>query len=390
MPAFTGQLNSNEIFAAIYNMIISQEVFADNIKGTHSELVDAARVDGSLYGDQKLFYGTDVLKSRDWLNDAEASNLLAINRPAAPRVQAIVLDVFRQIDITVDYYLSKRAWGTEGAFSQFTSVILGWLRETKRVYDSTTYNAYIGTADSQAAKGKVEVDLTTALNGLSGLEKSKAEALYVAQSLADLFVELKDISRDFNDYAFLRSYADGDLKVVWSAKWVNKIRKVDLPTIFHKDGLMEFEHVLPARYFGTVITSSNASDFEYNASTNPSGPLTISNGTATVSTASGRNLVRTLVEADFTVGATTTHLFAGDALPNGATFTVASVSGLYVEDPNIICRVEHNRSVPFMSAFETGTSFFNPRSLTENHYLTWGHNTIEYLKNYPFIKVVAK
>ena len=63
MPAFTGQLKSNEIFSALYNMIISQQVFADNIKGTVSTLVDAAKVDGSLYGDTKLYYATDALKS---------------------------------------------------------------------------------------------------------------------------------------------------------------------------------------------------------------------------------------------------------------------------------------------------------------------------------------
>ena len=34
MPKFTGKLKSNAIFAALYNMIISQQVFADNIKGT--------------------------------------------------------------------------------------------------------------------------------------------------------------------------------------------------------------------------------------------------------------------------------------------------------------------------------------------------------------------
>lgn len=33
------------------------------------------------------------------------------------------------------------------------------------------------------------------------------------------------------------------------------------------------------------------------------------------------------------------------------------------------------------------TSFFNAKSLTENHYLTFGHNTLEYLKNYPMITV---
>ena len=64
MPAaFLGQLNSNEITGAIFNMIISQEVYADNLKGTKSELVDHFKVDGSLYGDTKLYYSSDVLKS---------------------------------------------------------------------------------------------------------------------------------------------------------------------------------------------------------------------------------------------------------------------------------------------------------------------------------------
>ena len=63
MGNFTGRLNSNEIFGALYNMIIGQEVFADNIKG--SDLVDQARVDGSLYGDTKLYYSTDALTSAE-------------------------------------------------------------------------------------------------------------------------------------------------------------------------------------------------------------------------------------------------------------------------------------------------------------------------------------
>ena len=109
---FNGQLNSNEIFGSIYNMIISQQVFADNIKGMYGELVGKVKTDGSMYGDTKLFYATDALKSRPWLNDAEAANLLAVNRPKDPECQAITLDQFRQIDITVDNYLSKRAWGT--------------------------------------------------------------------------------------------------------------------------------------------------------------------------------------------------------------------------------------------------------------------------------------
>ena len=99
--AFT--LNPNEIFATIANMIISQEVFADNL-GKHQALVDKARVDGGLFGDKKLYYATDVLKSHVWGADNEASNLLSLDRPADPSVQDITLDKFRQIRLTVDNY----------------------------------------------------------------------------------------------------------------------------------------------------------------------------------------------------------------------------------------------------------------------------------------------
>lgn len=60
---YAGKLSPNEIMASVFNMVISQEVYADNIKGTKSSLVDAARVDGSLFGDTKLYYSSDVLRS---------------------------------------------------------------------------------------------------------------------------------------------------------------------------------------------------------------------------------------------------------------------------------------------------------------------------------------
>ena len=97
MATFTGQLRANEIFGALFNMIISQQVFADNIKDNDNlVLVDRARNDGSMYGDTKLYYSTDILKSHAWGADAEATNLLKLARPKAPKVQAIHIDIFRQ------------------------------------------------------------------------------------------------------------------------------------------------------------------------------------------------------------------------------------------------------------------------------------------------------
>ena len=390
--AFT--LNSNEIFSSIANMIISQEVFADNL-GKHQTLVDKARVDGGLYGDKKLYYATDVLKSHAWGADSEASNLLSLDRPGDPKVQDITLDVFRQIRLTVDDYLSKRAWADEGAFSAFNSVMLGWMRETKRVYDGTLYNCFIGATSTSTGKQIVSVDLGTGsghpLYQLTGVEKEQMEAMLIAQALADLFVAMGDYSRDYNDNQFLRSYADEAIKVIWNAKYVNKIRKIDLPTIFHKDGLVDKfeEEVLPARYFGTVITSSNISS--YSAGTPAAGhPIDSDDGAYTPGVNHANGLIRSMVEKDVTVSATAYHVFPGDEIPAGATIVASTGDFLpgevYIEQDDVICKVL-TKLPPYMSAFEVGTSFFNPRSLTENHYLTFGHNTLEYLKNYPFITV---
>ena len=393
MASFSGQLRSNEIFSALYNMIISQEVFADNL-GKHQSLVDKARVDGSLYGDTKLYYATDVLKSAPWGNDAEASNLLALHRPAAPSTQAIHLDIFRQISLTVDNYLSKRAFSTEGAFSSFTSVMLGWMRETKRVYDGTLYNVFIGTSESSIGKQTRSVGVAAArANASSELEADKLEAFAIAQSLADLIVEMGDYSRDFNDYGYLRSYGEEAIKVIWNSSFVNKIRKVDLPTIFHKDGLVEKfeEEVLPSRYFGTVITSSNISSFS--DSTPAAGkPIDSDDGSYVPGSNHANGCIRSMVEKDVTVSAVAYHVFPGDEIPAGATIVASTGDFLpgevYIETSDVICKVLV-KLPPYMSAFEVGTSFFNAKSLTENHYLTFGHNTLEYLSGYPFITVKA-
>lgn len=371
MPAFNGQLRSNEIYAALFNMIISQQVFADNIYDTKASLVDAARVDGGLYGDTKLYYSTDVLKTHPWGNDAEAANLLSLDRPDAPEVQAIILDQFRQIRLTLDNYLSKRAWSTEGAFSEFNSVMLGWIRDTKRVYDSTLYNTYIGTAESSV--GRQEIEITVGAEPASTATNPDIEAYNrltaqtIAMEMSNLMVDLEDVTRDFNDYGHLRSYNSDDLIAVWNSAVMNKINKLDVPMIYN--GLQidkKGEYTLPARYFGTVNTAAG--------------------------TAPATNLaIRSLVEADYTTGTApnqvVTHVFPGDLLPGGAAYAANTT---YTEDHTIAFKIMHKRSVPYMSAFEVGTSFFNPRSLTENHYLTWGYNTLEYLKNYPFITVRVK
>ena len=379
MPAFTGTLNQNEIFAAIYNMIVSQQVFADNIYDTKSTLADMSRVDGSLYGDTKLYYSTDVLKSFEWTDDAEAQNLLKLHRPQAPECQAITINQFRMIPLTVDNYLTKRAFATEGAFSAFNSQMLGWMRDTKKVYDATMFNSFVGTHqagledDGKGAAQNVQITLPTEPEGVDDYNTeayNRLVAQTIAASMADLLVELEDVSRDFNDYGNLRSYNSNDLVFVWNSEWVNKIKKLDVPMIFNKEGLIDkfAQHTLPARYFGNINTSGG--------------------------TTSGTNItIRSLVEKDYNTVEPdkpgydeAKHIFPGDLLPGN---TAYSANETYSEDNSIVFKVYHKNSIPFMTAFETGTEFFNPRSLTSTHYLIWGYNDLESLKNYPFITAKA-
>ena len=347
-------LNTNLVYAALYNMVISQECFGGNIKGTYSQLVDRARIDVGLYGDQKWFYSTDALASYKFNVDTEDQlNVLKTHRPKAPEVQNIVIDQFFQIALTLDEYLSKQAWGTEGAFSQFNSVMMGWIADTKRIIDSTTYNTFIGTNETDIGKQQRTINLVPDQN----------DALTIALDLANLLTEIKDVSRDYNDYGFIRSYDESDLIVVFNAQYWNSLKKVDMPVVFHNEGLLdEFEKVnLPARYFGTVVGNAHTQ------MTIPSDAL---------------QTYRTLVERDITRSGETIHLFAADKLEAG---DIVYEDETYMEDNKIAYKVMHKRSVPYMSAFTTSTTFKNAKNLSTNYYTTFGRNTLEHLMNFPFI-----
>lgn len=373
--AFT--LTANEVYNTLANLIISQQVFADNLS-KHQTLVDKARVDGGLYGDTKLYYATDVLKSVEWgaakgreQEQAEAKNLLDLDRAEDPEVQAIKLDIFRQIRLTVDNYLTKRAFADEGTFASFNGVMLGWMQETKKVYDGTLYNVFIGTTETNIGKQIVNIDIAADQN-------SAGEN--IAKGMADLFTEMSDYTRDFNDYGYLRSYGDSEIKVIWNSKYFNQVKKIDLPSIFHDDALQSVfaGDVLPARYFGRAVA---ASDKGADKVINASGVYDPTKGT-----------LRSKIEKEVTISSTVYHVFPGDELPAGSTVGASKnfeEAEVYVETEDVICKVV-TKLPPYMSSFETGSSFWNPRTLTESHFLTFGHNTLQYLKNYPFITVKAK
>ena len=386
--AYSGQLRSNLILAAIFNMIISQQVEVDNF-GNHQRIVDGAKVDGSLYGDTKLFYATDVLKSYAWNGDSEAANLLNVYRPAAPNCQAFYLDQFRQIPLTIDNYLSKQAWSDEFTFGAFNGVMLSWMGETKRMYEARLYQCFLGTTVATAGKQKITKTLTS---GKEGRE--------LAEEVANLTDELKDYTRDYNNLGYMRSYAAKDIKIIWNNLFVNKITYTELPAIYHKaeiEDMFKRSESMNNRYFGIVITNTNKDTYADNSPTT-SKPLDKDGNYAyTPGTNHANGCVRSLVERDFTIGATTTHVFPGDEIPSTAKVSTTSAADtavfgeIYIEagvggiDP-VYAKV-YTKLPPLMSAFEVGTLFYNPKALLETHYLTWGFNTLDYFEDKPFITI---
>lgn len=361
MPVFTGSLKANEVFASLYNQIISIQVFDTGI-GFDQELYDAKKVDGTLYGDTKLYISTDVLKSYSWTHEVNVGyNLLTQKRPPAPVEQSVSINVFRQIPITVDDYLTKRAFEKEGSFVMLNGVLLSWLGKTKEVYEHTTYLASILV--TAKTKGIAFKSITlTAPAGVAGYELIKWRAQELFRQIDDIGKELKEPSREYNDVEFLRNYKLEDFDIVVPLGLMSNVDKHAIPFLFNEDSKQSVKEV-HWKYFGTKIT---------------------------IDTASALGTERSLIETDYG----SVHVFPGDLIP--ITSVVAKNTAYapdYAAKPSIQNNAElfliHKADFPIMSAFTVGTSFFNGQTLTTNQYLTFGHNDLEdaHIGEFPLLKL---
>ena len=368
---FNGHLNPNEVFGSIYNMIINQVVKAPDLADNYN-FVETFRTEGSMLGDTILFYDQDVLSTRPWLGDGEAANLLAIERPEDPKCQAVTLDKFRICKTSLDSYLSKRAWSTENAFTQFNDIVMSMVGATKKLYEVTMMNAYLGTLEGAATKSNLEIPLSDIEE--TGEAKNRLEAQTIAKYIADLIVDLKDYTRNYNDYGFMRAYNESDLMVIWNSAWVNKVTKIDLPTIFNKAGLMDkFEqNVLPARFFGEVIDSNSLA----------AGLTVKDNGKIEIGMSYSGPAIYAMDEDVFASG----HKFAGEELQVGDQFVPGKA---YAVDADVICKVITKDTVKYMAAFETGTEFFNPQALVTSKMLIFGFSEPTRLLGQPCVTVHA-
>lgn len=381
--AYNGHLNANHIQSALFNMIIAQDIIGGSIHANYN-LVDKAKEQAGLYGDTVLKIDTPVLTPVDWSQDsADAVNLLALDRPGAPKTQAITIDVFKQVRLTKDDYMSKQAFGTENAFAAYQSVLDSRLSKSKETYLNKTYNVFVGTTAGQVTTS-IDVDADSQTLGQN-----------VAYGLTMLVDDMKDYNTKYTANGFERAFSDADIHIIWNNKYINAVRKLDTPILYNPGVVNEVfkGDVLPAKYFGTVITSSNVSDFS--AATPTTGkPIDSDTGAYTPGSNNANGTIRAAKDLykPFGTAGATVYIPAGAEIPANKTIGASSTDFLYgevyIEQADIICKV-YTKLPPVLEAFSVGTSFFNAKNLSTNMYLSFGHNTLVPLDSEAIVTVKA-
>lgn len=366
---FTGALNSNEIYNALFNIrILFQKLAPNTVK--RDEIVSLVDKATSYYGDTGVVQGVDIQGTYDFGMDAEAPKLLAINRNKTQKIEKFTIDQWRQTDVTNDAYISKRAFLDEGTFAMFNAYIVGTLSKAMDAFESGKVKSSIGTYNSPVAACRVEITLPAA-DGTEATERVRAAK--IRQAILDLKADLGDNQRKYNGYGFYTSYDWNDFTPVFSTKYTNEINALALYSTFNPEYIKEASgsRQWTPKWFGTVNTQSGntgASNttiyslIEVNSDGTSNFPLT-----------------------DTQLSAGTYRVFPGDLLPNNFAYAENTT---YTKDEKVIAKVFAPEYVYYMTGYTQGESFYNPRSATTNHYLRKGFSDVQVSKFRPFITLV--
>ena len=366
--AFTGQLNSNEIYNALFNVrILFQKLAPQTVK--RDEIVGLIEKSVGMYGDTGIVQGMDIQGTYDFGLDAEAANLLAINRNQTQKVEKFTIDQWRQTDVTNDAYISKRAFLDEGTFALFNGYIVGTLAKAMDAFESGMVKASLGTFSALPASMNVSITLP-AVDGTEATERVRAAM--IKKAILDLKIKMSDNSRDYNGYGFYASYDFNDFTAAWNSEYINEINALALATTFNPEFIKEATdgRVWSPKWFGNVLTSA---------------------GTTTASNTDIYSLVEVNSDESTNFPLTATQIsggvyriFPGDLLPDSFNY---GANEAYQVDPKVICKIFAPEYVYYMTGYQQGESFYNPRSATTNHYLRKGFSPVMISKFRPFITI---
>lgn len=366
--ALNGQLNSNEIYSALFNLrILFQKIAPQTVK--RDEIVSLIDKATGMYGDTGVVQGMDIQGTYNFGMDAEAANLLAINRNKTQKIEKFTIDKWRQTDVTNDAYISKRAFLDEGTFAQFNGYIVSTLSKAMDAFESGFVKSSLGTYVSPIAACTIEVEMP-AIDGTEATERLRAAAL--RKAILDLKADMADNQRTYNGYGFYASYDWDEFTPIFNTKYVNEINAQALYSTFNPEYIKSASgsRQWTPKWFGTVNTSS---------------------GTTSSSNTTVYSLIEVNSDESTNFPLTTTQLsggvyriFPGDLLPNSFKY---GANESYTVDSKVICKVFAPEYIYYMTGYEQGESFYNPRSATTNHYLRKGYSDVQVSKFRPFITI---
>lgn len=367
--AFDGTLNSNEIYNALFNIKILFQKFAPNTV-RRDEIVSLLDKAVGMYGDTGIMQGMDIQGTYEFTMDAEAPKLLAINRNKTQKVEKFSISNWRQTDVTNDAYISKRAFLDEGSFAMFNGYLVSTLSKAMDAFESGFVKSSVGTYTSPNANTTISVKMP-ASDGTEATERLRASA--IRKAILDLQDDLKDNQRKYNGYNFYASYDWSDFTPVFSSKYVNEINAQALYSTFNPEYLKSANgsRKWTSKWFGTPNAEGGNTGagnttiyslIEINSDGSDNFPLT---------------------QQQLTNGVY--RLFPGDLLPSNFDYE-ANTS--YTRNDKVIAKVFAPEYVYYMTGYEQGESFYNPRSATTNHYQRKGYSPVQVSKFAPFITLI--
>ena len=364
--AFDGQLNSNEIYSALFNLrILFQKLAPQTVR--RDEIIALLDKAVGMYGDTGVLYGMDITGTYDFENDAEASKLLAINRNKSQKIEKFTIDHWRQTDVTVDAYLSKRAFLDEGNFAIFNGYLVGTLSQNFDAFETGFVKASLGTYESPIVACNINVTMPAA-DGTEATERIRAAA--IKKAIMDLEDDMKDNQRKYNGYGFYGSYDWNDMTPVFNSKYVNEINAQAIYQTFNPEYLKSANgsRKWTPKWFGSVVTAN--------------GKTTATNSNVYSLIEQNSDGTKNLVLTPEQQTAGVYRIFPGDLLPNSFNYLKDEA---YTRKDNVIAKIFFPEYIYYMTGYEQGEMFHNARSGTDNHYLRKGHSDVMVSKFRPFI-----
>lgn len=363
-PAFNGMLNSNEIYNVLFNVrILFQKLVPNMVK--RDEIVSLLDKATGSYGDTGLLMGMDIQGTYEFGMDAEAPKLLAINRNKTQKVEKYTIKNWRQTDVTNDAYISKRAFLDEGTFATFNGYLVGTLSKAMDAFETGSVKTGVGTYTNP----NLVINVTMpAADGTEATERIRAAK--IRQAILDLKADMADNQRKYNGYGFYASYDWNDFTSAFNTKYINEVNALALYSAFNEQYINEATsgRNWTPKWFGDVLTVGGTTEAE--------------NKTvySLIETNSDGSDNFPLTQEQLSGGVY--RIFPGDLLPNNFTY---EANEAYTKDEKVIAKIFAPEYVYYMTGYEQGESFYNPRSTTTNYYLRKGYSPVQVSSFVPFI-----